>query len=199
MQLTLYVPGPGCGVWGLSLNPSKCKALSLSLRRTPVQNTYIYMLSGEILERVSEMRDLGVILDEKLTFSCQIDQVVSKANRALGLMIKSFQANEAYHFITATEKASSMLMCKCTIDSRIWQRDMGWCGWHASQTSRMCTVQVLGWLCARCHINDVPLRYDELVRYFDLKALSECRQWPYVLGQCSPSVVFFIKLFTSSL
>ena len=52
------------------------------------------MLSGEILERVGEMRDLGIVLDEKLTVNSQLDQMVRKANRALGLMIRSFQTGK---------------------------------------------------------------------------------------------------------
>ena len=60
-------------LWGLSLNPSKCKVLTLSLRRAPLLS--MYRLAGETLERVREMRDLGVILDEKLTFNSQVDRM----------------------------------------------------------------------------------------------------------------------------
>jgi len=38
-----------------------------------------------------EMRDLGVILDSKLTFAPHIDATVSKANRMLGLLMRSMQ------------------------------------------------------------------------------------------------------------
>ena len=41
---------------------------------------------------VTTIRDLGVVLDQKLTFSDQISAMVSKANRALGLLIRSLQA-----------------------------------------------------------------------------------------------------------
>ena len=70
-------------LWGMSLNPGKCKVLTLSLRRERV--TVGYDVGGVTLERVSAMRDLGVILDEKLTFADHTDCVARKANRALGL------------------------------------------------------------------------------------------------------------------
>ena len=57
--------------WGLSLNPSKCKILTLSLRRSPVVSTY--SIDGTAIERVTVMRDLGVLLDEKLTFGPHVD------------------------------------------------------------------------------------------------------------------------------
>ena len=52
--------------WQLTLIPSKCRVLTLTLRRNPTIS--IYSVGGQQLERVSVMRDLGVLLDEKLTF-----------------------------------------------------------------------------------------------------------------------------------
>ena len=47
------------------------------------------------LKQVSEIRDLGVTLDAKLTFAPppprHVSNIVSRANRALGLLIHSFQ------------------------------------------------------------------------------------------------------------
>ena len=60
--------------WGLTLNAAKCKVLSLTLKRVPV--TGIYTIGGVELQRVSVMRDLGVFLDEKLTFAEHVDVVV---------------------------------------------------------------------------------------------------------------------------
>ena len=78
--------------WGLSLNPTKCKVLTLSLRRSPVIGTY--SIDGTAIEKVTVMRDLGVMLDEKLTFGSHVDTIVLKANRALGLLMRSFQTGK---------------------------------------------------------------------------------------------------------
>ena len=43
------------------------------------------------MENVETIRDLGVILDTKLTFSKHIDTTVSKANKVMGLIMRSMQ------------------------------------------------------------------------------------------------------------
>ena len=68
--------------WRLKLNPSKCRTFKITLKRDVVPSAY--QINGSTLEEVSSIRDLGVILDRKLTFSDQINVMVSKANRALG-------------------------------------------------------------------------------------------------------------------
>ena len=77
------------GRWGLALNPKKCKSFTITLRRAPVQTTY--MINATKLEHVEEIRDLGIILDTKLTFASHVSGIVSRANRSLGLLFRSFQ------------------------------------------------------------------------------------------------------------
>ena len=62
----------------------------MTLRRAPVQTKYF--IDSVELERVSEIRDLGVTVDTKLTFAPHVSNIVSRANRALGLLTRSFQA-----------------------------------------------------------------------------------------------------------
>jgi len=50
-----------------------------------------YFVGSTALEYVDILRDLGVILDTKLTFRPHIDNSIKKANRALGLLFRSFQ------------------------------------------------------------------------------------------------------------
>lgn len=76
--------------WKLQLNPSKCKVITFTLRRKPVVSTYY--INCTALERVSEIRDLGVILDSRLTFGPHIDSVVGRANRALGIYLRSLSS-----------------------------------------------------------------------------------------------------------
>ena len=72
------------------INASKCKVLTVTLKRQLIDNRYV--IGGEVLEHVTSMRDLGVIIDQKLTFEPHIDSVARKANGALGLLIRSLQA-----------------------------------------------------------------------------------------------------------
>lgn len=75
--------------WRLKLNPAKCKTMSFTLRASPV--VHRYTLDGHTLEKCQQIRDLGVVLDTKLTFADHIDATVSKANRMLGLLMRSMQ------------------------------------------------------------------------------------------------------------
>lgn len=65
----------------LECNRSKCKIITFTQKRSPI--IFDYQMNGHSIERVSEIRDLGVILDKKLTFKCHIEYVVSKAKAAL--------------------------------------------------------------------------------------------------------------------
>ena len=79
--------------WGLKLNPAKCKVLTLSLKRNPILVTYL--INGVALEQVQVMRDLGVMLDQKLAFAEHVDYTVRKANRALGLLMRTLQSGKS--------------------------------------------------------------------------------------------------------
>ena len=46
------------------------------------------------------MRDLGVILDAKLPFSDHVDATVGKANRILGLLMRSIQTSPVLAVVT---------------------------------------------------------------------------------------------------
>ena len=58
--------------------------LTLTLRRNLVIGTN--KIGDVALERVQVMRDLGIMLDQGLTFGDHVDYTVRKANRALGLL-----------------------------------------------------------------------------------------------------------------
>jgi hypothetical protein len=61
----------------LLLNVGKCKTITFSRSRYPVE--FSYMLGGTVLDRVSSIIDLRVIMDEKITFSEHVDVMVAKA------------------------------------------------------------------------------------------------------------------------
>ena len=73
-------------VWQLSFNFSKCKILHLG-RLNPKLS---YTMAGNVLEEVSEERDLGVVIDGNLKFHSHSAAVVNKANRLLDLIKHCF-------------------------------------------------------------------------------------------------------------
>lgn len=68
------------------LNPGKCQAISFSRKHFPV--IYDYRLGDTLVERVSHVKDLGVILDTKLTYKQHLSFIIAKASRQLGLVIR---------------------------------------------------------------------------------------------------------------
>ena len=75
--------------WQITLNPTKCFHLRLSLKTKPLPVRF--SIGGTQLSLVPSMRDLGVIIDSKLNFSDHVDFIVKRGNRALGLLIRSLQ------------------------------------------------------------------------------------------------------------
>jgi hypothetical protein len=47
---------------------------------------FVYRIGGSALGRVEEIRDLGMLLDSKMTFLCHIEVVISKSTRMLGFI-----------------------------------------------------------------------------------------------------------------
>ena len=80
--------------WGLKLNPQKCKSFSMTLRRAPVRTSY--SIGTDEIQHVGEIRDLGVTLDTKLTFMEHISDIVKRANRSLGILIRSFHTESTH-------------------------------------------------------------------------------------------------------
>ncbi|PZC72427.1 hypothetical protein B5X24_HaOG211224 [Helicoverpa armigera] len=70
----------------LDLNPVKCSVVSFSRKRVPRPTTY--KLKGQQLQRSHGVRDLGVFHDSKLLFNTHIEQIVAKASRSLGFIMR---------------------------------------------------------------------------------------------------------------
>lgn len=70
----------------LVVNISKC--LVMSFTRSKRMIPFDYSIDGVVLQKVDQVRDLGVLMDPKLTFDLQRVSVISKANRQLGFISK---------------------------------------------------------------------------------------------------------------
>lgn len=73
-----------CDKNAMSINVSKCKAMSFYRTRAPTHFTYSV---GNIeLERVTEFSDLGIVMDPQLNFRPHIDKKIAKAYSMLGFL-----------------------------------------------------------------------------------------------------------------
>lgn len=76
-----------CDLNGMDLNIRKCHLMVFGRSRTHIQ--FHYNIEGCPLQKVSQVKDLGVTLDEKLSFVTHISSVVSKSLQILGLIKRS--------------------------------------------------------------------------------------------------------------
>ena len=86
IQLDLDRLSSWSSTWALQFNATKCKVLHLGHNNPH----HPYHIGCDQLEAVAEERDLGVIVDKDLKFHSHTQAQVAKANRALGLIKRSF-------------------------------------------------------------------------------------------------------------
>ena len=68
----------------IRFNTSKCKVLTVTRKKTPIASDYT--LDCTALTRVSEEKDLGVIITTTLSWDSHIHTITAKANKLLGLL-----------------------------------------------------------------------------------------------------------------
>ena len=70
----------------LIISIAKCQVITFHRIICPTR--FDYQIDGQILSRVDHVRDLGVLLDTKLTFSSHYSNMISNASRQLGFIAK---------------------------------------------------------------------------------------------------------------
>ena len=76
-----------CEQNGLELNPSKCSIVSYSRKQSKIQ--FNYQVCNFPAKRSSMVRDLGILYDDKLSFSSHITEITSSAYKLLGFVIRN--------------------------------------------------------------------------------------------------------------
>ena len=75
--------------WGMHFNPSKCNILSITNFKDPLIK--FYELEGRILDHVEAAKYLGILIENTLTFTGHIKDIVNKANRKLGFLKRNLR------------------------------------------------------------------------------------------------------------
>ena len=160
--------------WRLVLNPQKCLAFTITLKRAPILHPY--HINSSPLQRAEEVRDLGVIIDSKLTFSAHISSTVTKANRALGLLIRSFQTGLPRRKLD--QKALIVAYC-ANVRPILEYGSVVWAGAAKTHLNRLERVQskFLSWLSTRARGTDRSVSRDSssLLTVFNMMSLEARR------------------------
>lgn len=78
-----------CRVNKLEINIAKCNVISFTHRTEITFKFFNYNIGGVTLNRVNQIRDLGVIFDNKLSFESHITNITTKAYKMLGFISRS--------------------------------------------------------------------------------------------------------------
>ena len=78
----------------MNFHPDKCKVLPITNKKGKIPeydnplpfHEFWYELNGNILEYVTEEKDLGVIINRRLSWIQHCEALVSRANKQLGLL-----------------------------------------------------------------------------------------------------------------
>ena len=62
---------------------SKCKILKVT--RSVNSDVFAYSINEIALETVNDMRDLGIVIDDTVSWNDHVRDTVSKANRIMGI------------------------------------------------------------------------------------------------------------------
>ena len=156
--------------WKLNLNPQKCSVITFTLRTAPVG--FRYLIGGEELARNEQIRDLGVILDTKLTFGPHVDATMAKANRMLGLLMRSMQiARRRCHM--QLERKAMIAAYYAHIRSVIEYACVAWSGAAVTHLMRFERLQhrFLMWLACNTANHCPSLEYEYLLDYFNVPSI----------------------------
>ena len=133
----------------------------MTLRRAPVRTSYL--IDATVLQHVEEIKDLGVTLDTKLTFMVHVSDVVKRANRSLGMLIRSFQTGSAR---PKYDKTALLAANFSSVRSTLEYASVIWAGAADSHTVRVDRVQhkFLMWLSHHSSPGSTSLSYPDLCR-----------------------------------
>ena len=156
--------------WRLNPNPAKCHIITFSLRKSPIITAYT--LDGAVLQRRTETRYLGVVLDTKLTFASHIDSTVAKANRMLGLVIRSMQLSKRHSRARFDHRAMLSAFC-AHVRATIEYGSVVWGGAAVTHLKRLERVQhkFLLWLARNSDRPSDDLEYRALLSHFSLPSI----------------------------
>jgi len=103
-------------VWKMTFSAPKCTVVSVTRKRKKI--VFDYKINNQSLAHVSEMKDLGVLLCENLSWNRHIDTITAKANKTMGMIKRTcgYNANPSM-----TKKLYlTLVRCKLEYSSQTW-------------------------------------------------------------------------------
>lgn len=86
LQSRVNIMANWCSSNFLTLSVNKCNVISFHRRQKPI--IFDYRICDTVLNRVDQVKDLGITLDQEMNFKPHYNDVIAKANRQLGFIFK---------------------------------------------------------------------------------------------------------------
>ncbi|KAG7298080.1 hypothetical protein JYU34_018850 [Plutella xylostella] len=96
-----------CAVNQLELNAKKCFKISYTRKTNKILHSYT--IADTILTEKAKIRDLGVIMDNKMMFDAHISSIITRANKMLGFIMRigrGFSCTETLKLLYMTHARS---------------------------------------------------------------------------------------------
>ena len=108
-------------LWGLTFNTGKCKILTISKGTNQLNdnlNPPTYSMNNTQLELTTEMADLGITVDDKLTWSTHINAMVRKAHARSWLCMRAL----GFHVYLQAKRTCYITMVRSILEygASIW-------------------------------------------------------------------------------
>ena len=113
------------------LNARKCFHIKYTRKKRPVRSTYY--LDGLNLQEVQEIRDLGVTIDNNLTFNSHVDKVVKKSAQMLGFIRRNSRAFRSVH--------TKILLYNVLVRSQLEYACSAWSPFYSVHSQRIESIQ----------------------------------------------------------
>ena len=171
-----------CKTWHMKLHLDKCFFMNYSLKR---QNDIVcqYFIGDFILNRVTEMKDLGVHFTYNLNFSLHVSKIASKARQMLGFINRvtsDFTDPKTLYILYNSYVRSRLEFC-----SQVWNPS------SATSIAKLERVQkrFLRTMSYKSRVMHTNFCYEELCVRFNVKTLQSRRN--------ISDLVFLNKLFNN--
>jgi len=186
-----------CKVNNLELNINKCRVLHLNYKKSVINFSYIF--NDSLLLSVDEFKDLGVILDNKLTFNLHLNYIINKSNSMLGFLFRTCKYFRNYDALKSIY--FSLVRSHVEFSSIVWSPQYNVHSERIEKVQRKFTRVVY----RKLFNTNQDLSYDERCRLLQVQPLharrsisSACFMFDLLLGQIDSSNLLSKLNFTTN-
>ena len=152
----------------LPLNNSKCKHIKFTKKRHPIETNY--NLDETILEEVDEIKDLGITLDKKLSYTHHFDHITKKASKAMGFVWRN---SKQFNYVT------KIILYKTLVRSHLEYCSTAWNPFYLCHANRIENIQkrFLHLLSRSIGKHSELKHYEDKLKFFKLPSLADRRRF----------------------